>query len=142
MHLCYMSTIKMNNTEIQNLIQDRREYLKVLFDYHQHSVNIFCEGYTLSQQHGRVRLAHSLRPDFAELHDGIVYYHVNSVLHSTEMSELLKAEPDYMFNMYLLLPDNLFSTFIYIQYEKEYFNFKTNRLYCAANIHDYLTDII
>lgn len=137
-----MSTIKVNNTEIQNLIQDRRDYLKVLFDYNKYSFNIIWEDFILSQQHGRIRLAHCLKDDFAELHDGIVYYHINSVLHKTEMSELLKAEPDYMFNMYLLLPDNLFSTFIYIKYEKEYFNFKTNRLYCAANIHDYLTDII
>lgn len=133
----------MKNSEIQNFINDARECLKVLFDYNKHSLNIICEGYILSQIGATKRfLPTHDRPDTVELHEGTIYYYINSTIRSTELSELLMAEPDYMFNLYLFLPDKVFSTLIYIQHEHEYFKFSANRLYSTINIHEYLTSII
>lgn len=133
----------LTSSTISTLVQDTKEHLKVIFDYNKHSTNIICEGYILSQLGTQRRfLPTHGRSDTVELHDGTIYYYINSTIHSTELSELLIAEPDYLFNLYLLLPDRVFSTLIYIQYECEYFNFGTNRFYSPFNIHEYLTNTI
>lgn len=132
----------MNNNEFSTLVQDTKDHLKVLFDYHRHSVNIIHEHWILSQVGQTMRfLPTHGRDDTVELHDGTIYY-ITSRIHSIELSNLIKGDLDYMFNLYLLLPDKLWSTFIYIQYEHEYYDFKMNRFYNPKNIHEYLTDII
>lgn len=133
----------MNNNELSTSIQDAKEHLKVLFDNHRHSMNIIHQNFLLSQVGQPLRfLPTHGRSDTVELHDGTIYYYIDSVIHSISLLELLDTDIDYMFNLYLLLPDKIWSTLVYIQYEQEYFKFKSNRLYSPKHIHEYLQDII
>lgn len=133
----------MNNNELSTSIQNAKEHLKVLFDNHRHSVNIIHEDYVLAEIGIPSRfLRERTVTDIVEIHDGTIYYYIDSVIHSTLLSELLNADIDFMFNLYVLVPDKLWSTLVYIKCENEYFKFKSNRLFNPVSIHKYLQDII
>ncbi len=133
----------MNNNQLSTYIQNIKKHFKKLFERYPYNSLIRDSGAILSQISSETLFLpfHGI-DDTVELNDNRIYYFLNGIVESTELSDLMNADIDYMFNMYLLMNTELFCTLIYIQCEKECFTFSTNRLYAPKNIFQYLEDII